>query len=178
MLRDIFGKKISGRVLDNQSTREIADTRKRLKSELRASLYLYDDSIFIVCAIAGSAEHGEPAVLSVDTSDDELGITVCDKLLAFNPRELARREDLSLSKWRAYNVSGAKSAKAFERHSFYAYISTVNAAITIDARPRITNEKDLSALCAVSTGQRHSEIGEAVRKAINASKVLREAGVL
>jgi hypothetical protein len=178
MLRDIFKKKTTERVLDNQSTREIADTRERLNSELRASIYLYDDSKFIICAIACDTEHGEPIVLEVNASDDELGRSICDKLLEFNPKNLARHTEAKLSDWKAYGVSGAKSGKAFERKSYFVYIKTVNSAITIEANPRVTNEKDLSALCTISSGRLHIEIGAAVRKAINAAKLLRDAGAL
>ena len=62
MLRNMFKKKVNKRVLDYMSAREIADTKKKLKSELKASLYFYDESRFIVCAIADITEHGEPIV--------------------------------------------------------------------------------------------------------------------
>ena len=178
MLRDIFRRKTTERVLDNQSTREIADTRERLKSELRASTYLYDDSKFIICAIAGNAEHGQPIVLDANASDDELGRSVCDQLLEFDPKNHACHTEGKLSGWKAYGVSGAKSGKAFERKSYFVYIRTENSAITIEAKPRVTNENDLSALCTISSGRLHLEIGAAVRKSINAARLLRAAGAL
>jgi hypothetical protein len=178
MLRDIFKKKGAERVLVNQSTREIADKRKELNSELRASLYLYDDSKFIICTIAGNTEYGEPIVLDLNISDDELGKSICDKLLEFNPKNIARHTETKLSDWEAYNASGAKTGKAFENKSFYVYIRTINSAITIEARPRVTNEKDLSVLCTVSSGRLHVDIGAATRKAINAAKLLRKGGAL
>ena len=178
MLSDIFKRKATERVLDNQSTREIADARERLNCELRASAYLYDDSKIIICAIAGNAEHGEPIVLEANASNDELGRSICDKLLEFNPKNLAHHAQYKLSDWKAYCVSGANSGKVFERKSYFIYMRTVNSAITIEAKPRITNEKNLSTLCTISSGGLHIEIGSAVRKAINAAKLLRDAGAL
>lgn len=178
MLRHMFKKKKTKRVLANRSTREIADKRKDLNSELLASIYLYKDSKFIICAIAGHTEHGEPFVLDVNISDDELGKSICDKLLEFQKKNLFPNTDTKLSDWEAYNVSGASTGKAFENNSIYVYIRTINSAISMEARPRVTNEKDLSALCTVSNGRLHVEIGAAARKAINAVKLLREAGAL
>ena len=178
MLREIFKKKRIDRVLPNQSTREIADTRKRLNSELRACLYLYDDSRFIICAIADSSEHGEPSVLDIGISDEELGKTVCDKLLEYSPRNPSRHAEHSLSNWEAYIASGAKTGKAFERKSYYVYIQTINTAISIEARPRVTNERNLSAHYWASSGNLHIEVGAAIRKAISAAQLLRQAGAL
>jgi hypothetical protein len=178
MLRDIFKKKRADRVLPNQSTREISDTKERLNSELRACLYLYDDSKFIICALADIAEHGEPSVLDKGVSDDELGKTVCDKLLAFNPKKLAHHTEHTLSNWQAYIASGSKTAKAFERKSYYVYVRTINTAISIEARPRTTNEANLSAHYSASSGNLHTEVGAAIRKAINAAQLLRQAGAL
>ena len=178
MLRDIFYKKRAERVLPAQSTREIADTKKRLNSELHACLYLYDDTKLIICSIAGSTEHGEPVVLDKCVSDDELGRTVCDKLLEFNPKNLARPEEHTLSNWKAYVASGAKTGKAFESKSYYVYVRTENTAISIEARPRITNERNLSAHYWASSGDLHIEIGSAIRKAIGAAQLLRQAGAL
>ena len=178
MLRDLFKKKRAERVLPNRSTREIADTRKRLKSELSACLYLYNDSRFIICAIAGSTERGEPSVLDKDVPDDELGETVCDKLLEFEPEELANHTEHSLSDWKAYVASGAKTGKAFENGSYYVYLRTINTAISIEASPRITNESNLTANYSISSGNLHIEIGAGVRKAINAAQLLRQAGAV
>ena len=178
MLREIFKRKQTDRVIANQSTREIADTRLRLKSELRACLYLYDDAKFIICAIAGVTEHGEPSVLDKSVSDDELGKIICDKLLEYNPKNIARHTEHNLSNWKAYIASGAKSGKAFEKKSYYVYIRTNNSEISIEAKPRITNERNLSAHYSASSGNLHIEIGAATRKAINAAQLLRQAGAL
>ncbi len=166
------------RVLPQQSTKEISDRKQALGCELRAALYLYDEQLFIISAIAGIAEYGIPAVINANDPDESIGLAICDKLLEFKPRN---ERDLSKSKlddWESYKASGAKTGKYFEQKSVYVYIKTVNSAIEITAAPRISNENNLKALCSVSNGNTHSQIGAAVRKSIQASKVLRSAGML
>lgn len=178
MLRDLFKKRTQPRVLSDRSTRELTDRKKRLRSELCASVYLYKDSKFIVCSIAGSTEQREPTVLDVSEPDEVLGLTLCDKLLEFQPREDPDRPERKLEDWAAYVASGAKSGRAFESNSIFVYVATINTAIRIEAAPRITNERELKALCTVTNSQSHSEIGAAVRKAVKAAQLLRGAGVL
>ncbi|HEX5635679.1 MAG TPA: hypothetical protein VFY78_01215, partial [Gammaproteobacteria bacterium] len=95
MFEKIFKKKERTRVLPDHSTRELTDTRNKLGSELRASLYLYDEDKFIVCSIAGIVEYGEPIVLDANASDEDLGLALCNKLLEFKP---INERDLSNSK--------------------------------------------------------------------------------
>ena len=178
MLRDLFKKRTQTRVLPDRSTRELTDCRERFRTELCASIYLYKDEKFIVCSIAGNTEQREPTVLEVSESDEILGLTLCDKLLEFQPREDPNRPGLKLEDWAAYVVSGAKSGRAFESNSIFVYVATINTAIRIEAAPRVTNERELKALCTVTNGQSHSEIGAAVRKAIKAAQLLRSAGAL
>lgn len=176
MLSSLFGRQQQERVLAGHSTRELTDAKKRCKSELCAAIYLYDDSVFILTAIAGYTEHGEPVVLDVDVSDEALGETVCDKLIEYDSDE--RREPLShpVRDWAAFQASGARSGRGFEERSFYGYVQTINTAIRIDVTPRKTNHPEISASCGLSNGQPHSSIGAAVRRAFEAAKILREAG--
>src|ERR1044072_2275370 len=116
---DLFKSDTRKRVLPNYSVLEITDTRTRLKTELRAALYFYNEEKFIVCSIAGIAEHGEPTVLGAGISDKDLGLSVCDKLLDFEPRNSTDISKSRLDDWAAYKVSGAKSGKAFESNSIY-----------------------------------------------------------
>lgn len=178
MFRNLFKKESTTRVVPNHSVREISDRKQKLDSELRAAIYLYNDEKFIVCSVAGIAEYGEPVVLDVNTPDNELGLALCDKLLEFKPRNT---EDLSKSKledWAAFKVSGEKTGKSFEEKSMYVYIKTVKSAINIEASPRVSLEKQLRALCSISNGLSHSEIGNAIRKAVKAATVLRQSGML
>lgn len=176
MFRRLLQRSMPSRVLPERSAREIADARKRARGELSASLYYYNDEVFIVCGIAESAEYGEPNVLDRDIADAALGLAVCDALLAYTPRR--KSAGRSLDDWAAYRMSGARSARAFEQASTYVYITTVETAIRIDAAPRVTNEKSLHAVCTVASTQMHIDIGSAVRKAIAASAALRDAGLL
>lgn len=179
MFENLFKKwREHTRILQDQSTRELTDTKKKLGTELRAALYLYNEDKFIVCSIAGIAEYGEPTVLDANASDEALGLALCDKLLAFKPKNEQDLTTLKQDDWAAFKASGAKTGKAFEQKSIYVYIRTANTAIEIEATPRLTNENELKALCSISNGRNHSEIGKAIRKATNAATLLRNAGVL
>ena len=176
MLSSLFGKQEKERVLAGHSTRELTDAKKHCKSELCAAIYLYDDSVFILSAIAGSTEDGEPVVLDVDVSDEALGETVCDKLIEYELHERRGRPSHPVRDWEAFKASGARSGRGFEERSFYGYVQTINTAIRIDVTPRKTNHPEISVSCSLSNGQPHTSIGAAVRRAFEASKTLRQAG--
>lgn len=174
----MFRKRNKERAVPYLSVREIADLKKRLGTELRAALYFFDDKTFIFCSIAGFTEIGEPTVLAADTPDETLGLTLCDKLLDFvkdmpNPPPGYANKD-----WAALVASRAKSARDFESKSVYVYARTVKSAIQIKAAPRISNHKELSATCSLPNGSMHIDIGAAIRRAIQASNALREAGLV
>jgi hypothetical protein len=57
---------------------EIADYKKRLNAELRARAYFYEKKGYIVSAVSGIAETGEPTILPPDVADSDLGCCVCD----------------------------------------------------------------------------------------------------
>ena len=177
MLRHLFKRKNPDRVLAHQSTREITDKKNKLQCELRAAVYYYDNSKFIICSIADIVEYGEPIVLDSDVPDQDLGLALCDSLLNYQ-RKYIPPKNKEKSKWRAFAVSGEKTVKAFESKSYYVYVRTVNTAIQIVASPRVSNDQNLSTIYEISNGRMHIEIGAAVRKAIKAAMVLRENGVL
>lgn len=177
MFDKLFGKHNYRRVAPERSTRELMDTRKRLRSELRASIYRYKNK-FILCSIAGNTEYGEPLLLATEVSDEQLGLALCDQLLRYRSTEIRNRSKSTLSNWAAFKTSGANSARSFEEHAMFVYVKTINTAIIIEAAPRVSNEKELVAQCSVSNGRVHAEIGAAVRKAIKAAEVLRDAGML
>ena len=176
MLSSLFGKQEQERVLAGHSTRELTDAKQRCKCELRAAIYLYDDSVFILSAIAGNTEFGEAVVLDIDVSDESLGETVCDKLIEYEPDERPNKSSHPIRDWEAFKASGARSGRGFEERSFYGYVQTINTAIRIDVTPRKTNHPEISASCSLSNGQPHSSIGAAVRRAFAAAKILRKAG--
>lgn len=178
MLDRLFRQGKKPRVAPERSTREITDAKKRLRSELRAAAYFYNDEKFIVCSIANITEYGEPIVLEANASEQQLGVALCDKLLQYQANDNRKQSKSKLEDWAAFKASGAKSGRAFEQNSIYVYVTTINTAINIDAAPRVSNEQDLQARCVVSNGRTHSEIGMALRKAIKAAMVLRNAGML
>ena len=177
ILNRMFHRKPPGRVLEYQSTREIADAMKRQKCGLRAAVYLYDESRFIISPIAGNTEYDEPVVLDADVSNEDLGLAVCDALIAYrndNPRRKAGR----LADWAAYRASGATSGNAFERNCWFVYVRTINTAIRMEAGPRISNNPNLVAAASAPSGTMHVGLGQLLRKAIDAARVLRKEGLV
>lgn len=180
MFQRLFGKpKQKIRALPDRSVREIIDTKERIGSELHAVLYYFEQQTFLVSAQCSIVEHGEPVILDSAVSDETLGLTVCDKLMEYSPKIIRDLSGYTASKdWLVFKCSGAKTMKYFERESIYVSIKTVNSAIQIEASPRMSNVPELKALCSISNGWSHDEIGNAVRRAISASQALRDAGLL
>ena len=174
----MFKRKPPGRVLEHQSTREIADAMKRLKCGLRAAVYLYDESRFIISSIAGNTEYGEPVVLENGVPDEDLGLAVCDALLAYKRDDPPGPNRGRLDDWAAYRASGAKTGKAFENNSWYVYVRTVKTAIRMGAGPRTSNNHDLQAVTTKPIGTMHVGIGQALRKAIAGARALRKEGLV
>ena len=174
----MFRRKPTGRVLEYQSTREIADAMKRLKCGLRAAVYLYDETSFIISAIAGNSEYGEPVVLDVDVANDNLGLAVCDALLGHKRDNLPGHSAGKLTDWAAFIASGAKTVKAFENNSWFVYVQTINTAIRMEAGPRISNNRNLVAAASTSTGSMHVDIGLQLRKALDGARALRKEGLV
>ena len=179
VLQGRFGKKASTeRAMPDRSGREIADARARVGRELSATLYLYADRMFILTAITGITESGEPAIFDTDVDDDALGNAACDKLLEYSPGDNRSLKGHTLADWAAYQVSKAKSAKQFERDSIAVSLATLNSALRIEAAPRMSEFPELRALCSISTSATHAEVGQSIRRAIRAVKVLRDAGMV
>ena len=167
------------RVLPGHSVREITDRKKKLGSELYAAAYLYRDETFILSAISDITEYGELSIFETDVSNDELGQTLCDKLIAYRTRRIsASNPKARYEGWAAYQASGAKSGRAFEENSIFALVKTVNTAICIHASPRLSNHPELEALISLSNARAHTEIGAGLRRAIDAAKALRAAGLV
>jgi hypothetical protein len=179
MLQRFLGGTVESnpRVLSNRSTREIMDTMERIGRELRAALYFYNERLFIASAITGVTEAGSPVVLTVDDTDDALGLAICDKLLEFD-RHSPRGREAKLADWQSFTVSGAKTGKYFEANSIYFTIKTVNTAICLEARPRVSLRPEFHAGAQLSVGAEHERLGAAVRRLILAVKALRQASVL
>lgn len=159
------------------SALQIAARRRQLKSELRAALYFYDSSKFIVSAITGIVEVGEPVVVLATESDANLGRAICDKLLehGHHPAPQSLR-DQKLGDWGAFRASGAESGKQFENNSVFVHVRTINQVIAFEARPRVTLEQNLFVGTTLSAS--HVELGAGLRKAIGAVGVMRAAGLL
>ena len=175
MIRDFFSKREDKRVLPGHSTRELTDVAKKARSELRAAMYLYNDSVFIVSAIAGNTEYGEPEILDVDVSDEALGEAVCDQLLQFRVNELADPPSHLLQDWAVFRVSGARSGRAFNEASFYGFVQTINTSIRVDVSPRQSNHPELAVSAYFPNGWSHQAMGASIRRAFDGVRTLRAA---
>ena len=153
--------------------RKLTEKRDKLGTELKASVYLYDGSRFIVSAISGLTEHGTPEVLDIRASDEVLGCAVLAALDRFDTTIIDASKQ-TLADWPAYQASGAKSGRAFERDSMYVRVRTRRSAIVFNAGPRISNHSDLTASVTCSLGATDQAIGAALRKALAAATALRE----
>lgn len=151
---------------------------KRLKCGLRAAVYLYDESKYIISSISGFTEYGEPVVLEDNVSDEDLGLALCDALLAYKRDNPPGRPADKLADWAAFRASGAKTGKAFESNSWYVYAQTINTVFRMEARPRISNNHDLVATVTKPTGAMHVSVGQSLRKAIEGARALRKEGLV
>jgi hypothetical protein len=164
------------RVLSDASYVEIAHRRRSLECELRARLYFYDETKFIVCSASGISESGEPTVLPPDVSDDDLGRCVCDHLLSFNPKSPENMREHKMRDWPAYKASGAKSIRAFQERTWRMMLTTSNTTIMIDAAPVNTLWREITA--HGTSLPRHDNVGRVIRRTLRGAMVLRENGVI
>lgn len=164
------------RVTPDGSWVEIANIKERLKSELKARAYFYEKVGFIICTVSGIIKTGEPSIVPPDVANSELGRSVCDHLLCFNPKMPDDVGAMKPTDWQAYQASGAKSVKSFESNSWMIYADTVNTAIVVEAAPRLSRHSEV-AVRAVATPS-HEDVGAAIRKTLTAAKVLRDNSII
>jgi hypothetical protein len=155
---------------------EIADRKKRLKSDLHARLYWYEERHrIIISSVSGIAETDIPTVLPEDVSDDDLGRAVCDHLLAFEPNtpdiRARKRAD-----WPAFVASGAHSVSGFESHSWHVRVETVGVSIRVNASPLKSLHGEISVEGVA--GPNHADLGAVIRRVIAGAVALREKGLL
>lgn len=127
------------------TARDLLDRRDQINRELKATvqvelrtvLYAYNEQHFIVCSTTGISEAGEPAVLTFDVGDQELGAVVLSKLLETYVFPKPAYKENKLADWPAFRASGAKTGRAFEENSIYITVATVNTGLRVEARPRL-----------------------------------------
>ena len=142
--------------------------------EATARMYEYD-SRFFVCSVQWIAETESLTELDASSDDKAIGEAVLRHLAEYSPDQLDLRNDKATD-WPAFKTSGARSIKAFERKLWHMDLATMNSAILVWARPRLTlNDNGLS---AYATGNRNipESVGAAVRSALGAAKLLRQSG--
>lgn len=161
--------------IPSHSHKEINARKHDLGGELKARFYFYDQRMFIVSAVSWLAEVGQPAVLPAEVDDTALGKCVCDHLAMYEtiPHDNTRNK---VSDWGAFRVSGARSARTFEERSFMLSAETMNSAILIEARPRLSLHTEL-AVCG-SGDASHENLGNVIRRTLTAAMELRKAGII
>jgi hypothetical protein len=164
------------RVTPDGSWVEIANRKKRLKSELRARAYFYEKIGFIISTVSGIAETGKPTIVPFDATNSELGRSVCDHLLCFDPKSPNDMRGMKQTDWPAFQVSGAKSVSSFESHSWMIHADTVNTVVVVEAAPRLSLHSEIRVRGVATLS--HEEIGATIRKALAAARVLREKSVI
>lgn len=164
------------RVRADVSYVEISNRKKALGCELRMRLYLYDHKFLIITSVSGIAETGEPTVLPVDASNDDLGRSVCDHLLKFKPKSPSNMRDRKASDWGAYRASRAKSVRKFEEKLWMVRVETINSTLSILTSPRNTLWREIHAHGFSSPV--HETLGSTIRRTLRAAMVLRDNGVI
>jgi hypothetical protein len=78
----MLGRCTVTRTLSEGSWIEIDNQKKRLNTELHARAHFYEKRGYIVSAVSGIAETGEPTILPADVANSDLGCCVCDLQLS------------------------------------------------------------------------------------------------
>ncbi|WP_055045541.1 hypothetical protein [Devosia sp. A16] len=147
--------------------------RRRLGMELWATVYCYSDRSFIVTSVITapgeiSMEVGEPTVLPIEVSDTELGAVALRHLVEMVKRRPPLRRERKLTDWRVYQVSGARSVRAFTSHSLTVSLETTPTGIGLSSRGTHVVEGMPWATATASTDA--TDLGASIRQVIEAAK--------
>lgn len=149
--------------------------------ELEAVIYRYADRKFLVTSVMSipgslSLETGQPSVLPIDASDEDLGRVVCEHLLRHDPREPPNQRHAKLTDWAVFKVSGDRSVSGFNSKSSRVTVQTINLILQLEAAPVRSLHGDI---CVQVTARlEHGELGVSIRKALRAADALRQAGIV
>lgn len=151
--------------------------RLAYQSELRAVLYAFGNESLLITATSLIAEAGSPQLLSVSSSDEQIGNAILDKLLECCAVPFEAVKDRKPSEWPSYVLSGAKTIQFFEANSIRISVETANSAIRLEAKPTLTLQN-------VFVGASHSiavppeELGASVRNLIGVVRCLRASDAI
>lgn len=142
----------------------------------KARLYRYRDTFFVT-SVAEISEYDDPTKLATDCSDNELGAAALLHLSQYREERIEGSRSKNLTDWRVYQVSGAKSVRAFEKEAWHVDLALMNSAVLIWARPRLSLETHLS---AYGDCNRHDPdmVGVTIRKTLAAAEILRSNSVI
>lgn len=153
---------------------------------LKATVYRYDQKMFLITSIQWkdglSCEFGEPSVLPIDVSNDDLGRTIGEHLLRHESSDpilggSPRNMKYSIKKnWPIFVASKAKSMTSFESRSFQVTIEAHLHGLRLDARPRKTLHPSITVHAEVRPEL--EDLGAAVRRVLRGADALRDAGVV
>lgn len=155
--------------------------RAAIGSELKAHVYCYAESKFIVTSImwvAGSVilETGEPSVLPFGAADADLGRAICEHLLAHDAREPPNLRGRTSTDWAAFQASGDRSVSGFETKSSLVTVETMNLVLNVEAAPLRSLHSEISVKAVAQP--LHAELGATVRRVLMGADALRKAQII
>ena len=160
-----------------QPVLDITDRKAQLGCELYTALYYLPDTgkmIFAPTNVNGVGgfyyEQDRATVLEPPLDSVELGRRAREALTAFDV-ELRDLRNRKASDWSAYQVSGMKSIRAFERAAIRITIETINTTLRLEAWP--TNNGPAFVGGFISPGADHSEMGALIERLVACCQKLR-----
>ena len=177
------GSNDDGGVSDAPGSSLLAIKRQRAATgcELRANVYRHAERRFLatsIMSVPGSIimETGEPSILPIEASDEDIGRTICEHLLRHDARLPPNQRDAKLRDWAVFQASGERSVSGFEDKSSRVTIETVNLVLSLEATPVRSLHP---AICVKGVARpHHAELGAMVRKTLQASDALRKAAII
>lgn len=142
----------------------------------QARFYEFEEQ-YLICSVAGIAETASITLLNIGANSAAIGEAAIKHLDEFQKESPKSLQNEKSTDWVAFQKSGAKSVKAFEKKLWHFDLALMNSAVLIWAKPRKSLHHDLS---TYMTARRFDTegTGEAIRKAIEAAKALRDEGLV
>lgn len=140
------GEQMFGRLLamlrgdqHGSAVEAVAAKRQRFGMELWATLYCYAGRTYIVTSVMTApgelmVETGDPSVLPVATIDAAIGEAALWHLAQMVKRRPSSQRERKLTDWTVYQLSGAKSVRAFTSASIAVMLETTPTGIALSAR--------------------------------------------
>lgn len=142
---------------------------------LRAAVYWHRGERFFLSAAQGCSEYLEPVLLPGNVDDATLGQALVDRLLAYDPSDVARPDHTGRD-WRVLQASKACSARQFNADTDWIHVETIDTAVVLHACPRAPSTSRMTVDRQLGLLDMPAEFGGAIRSLLHAVQVLRKAG--